>query len=146
MLSSGLKYSPVPAYGIGKNAPLAYGETKRLLTIYVLARPDRSKPYRHMPVIGSSYNDRVDIGARDQLSKVTVAPTTPESAGPASGRIVLLNGLPSRLPSQVFALIAVTVGVRAVLGSTRCNNVTNSHDLGILFVQEPPQIAHSHTA
>ena len=98
MLSAGLKYSPVAPHRIGKNTPLAYGETQRLFTIYVLVGLDRRKRYRHMPVVGGSHNNRVDIRARNQISEVVVALTTLESAGTAFARVVLLNGLPSRSP------------------------------------------------
>jgi len=113
-----LEYSPVSAYGIGKNTPSTDGKAQRLFAIYILASPDRRKRYWHMPVIGRSDDDRVDISASYQLSKIVVALTAPESAGPASGCIVLLNGLSSRFPSQVLAFIAIAVGVRAVFGPT----------------------------
>jgi hypothetical protein len=118
MLSSSLEYSPIPSDGIGKDASLAYGKTKRLFAIYILARPDRGERYWHVPVIGRSHNDGVDIGACSQISKVAVAPTAPESTvSPLTG-VVLFNGTTGRFAPQVFAFIAVAVGVWTVLGPT----------------------------
>jgi len=60
-----------------------------------------------MPVVRRSHNDRVDVRARNQISKVVVAGAALESAGTAFGCVVLLNGLPSPAPKltggkQVF--------------------------------------------